>query len=172
MNELSLLNKAFRKLTSGTDERLVRRILDLNEKTSQKNLCLSESDAVELAETRMSALIDNSRVEVGCGALEKLIVKFSESSFVERESWSALLNELIQLFYFIKTETHDGIGDNELIETMYDIYESSGGSAELLEGECERLITRVNGSAPRESSKNAKENGYHYDKAEDEAYDL
>lgn len=164
MNELILLNKAFQKLTSEADSHIVSRLLALNERTARKDLSLSESEAVELAGTRMSALIDNSRVEVGCGALEKLLVKFSESSYVEREIWSALLNELIQLFYFIKTETHDGISDNELVDFMYDSYENHGGSTELLEGDCERLITALNSSyTPRVSKENETQ--------EEEAYD-
>ena len=119
-------------------------ILRLNATLESRGLALTPDEARELAETRQKSLTANSRVELGLGAVEKLILKFSASGYAARESWTELLNLALELFYFVKTETRDGVSDVSLIDFMSDSFEKNGGSPELLAESCERLITRLN----------------------------
>ena len=62
------------------------------------------------------------------------------------DSFAELIGNLAELFYFVKTETHDGISDANLADFMYDRFEGiCAGSAELLTSQCEGLITSLAG---------------------------
>lgn len=66
------------------------------------------------------ALVDNQRIEIGIGAVGRLIKKFRLSSYVPPDGFAELIGYLAELFYFIKTETRDGISDADLADFMYD----------------------------------------------------
>ena len=144
MNELTLLNRA---LAARTDiDADAAAILAVAGETSDGGLTVSQADAVYLAETRSRALIDNQRIEIGIGAVGRLIKKFRTSSYATAEDFAGLIGYLAELFYFVKTETHDGISDIDLVDFMYDRFEGiCAGSTELLSTQCEGLITSLAG---------------------------
>lgn len=135
------------ELTQALNMEYCRELLELNDDTIQKGLILSEIDAKELIDTRNKALSDNSRIEIGIGVLPKIIKKFSESTFIHQSNYSETLNELVDIFYFIKTEVRDKISDNDLIDLMWDYFENRCfGSIELMAGrELEILIKYIHG---------------------------
>lgn len=56
-----------------------------------------------------------------------------KSPFINKESYLGVINELQEIFYYMKNETEDSIGDDEIIEMIDDLYNNScGGSIELL----------------------------------------
>ncbi|MCI8387906.1 MAG: hypothetical protein HFE63_05505 [Clostridiales bacterium] len=145
MNELTLLSRTT-ALSEAAAKYDADAILELNEKTEPRGLVLSPADALEAAHTRARALHENSRIEIGIGAVGKLIDAFSRSTFATQDDWAAIVNSITENFYYIKTETHDKISDNELIEFMFNCFENfCGGSTELLADQCEGLITKING---------------------------
>ena len=121
-------------------------IMALNDITAQYGLVLSEEEAKELSETRNTALTENERVEMGSGAVLKIVKKFCTSRYIDKENYTYILNELTYLFYYIKTETDDKISDNELIDELFERFELyCRGSIDTLEGrEAERLIRKIN----------------------------
>ncbi|MGN1409013.1 MAG: DUF6323 family protein [Eubacteriales bacterium] len=135
---ISIENMSLRPVT--------KELLDLNEITSKYGLTLSAEEAKELSDTRNTALIENDRVEMGCGAITKIIKKFCTSRYINREDYTYILNELVYLFYYIKTETDDKISDNDLINELFERFELyCRGSIDTLEGrEVERLIRKIN----------------------------
>lgn len=143
MNDLIFISRSM--LPS---EAVIRRetagLLRLNAELERKGLALTAEEARDVAMTRHKSLCDNSRVELGLGAAEKLILKFSGSCYAKRESWSELLNLVLEIFYFVKTETRDGVSDAFLIDFMFDSFEENGGSPELLAERCEELISKYN----------------------------
>ena len=144
MNELIFLNRALGGAL--ISERDVGAVLSFNKKTAARGLVLSKAEAVEAVKARSKALYENSRVEVGIGALGRLIETFSQSTFATPEGWAELVCFLTEEFYYIKTETHDRISDFELIRFMFDSFENfCGGSTDLLADQCDGLITRLNG---------------------------
>lgn len=135
------------ELTQAQNREFCRKLLELNDNTIQKGLVLSETDARELIETRNKSLSDNSRVEIGIGIVPKIIERFSQSAFIHQSNYSETLNELVDIFYYIKTESKDKISDNDLIDLMWDYFENRCfGSIELMAGrELEILLKYIHG---------------------------
>lgn len=123
-----------------------REILTLNTVSSEYGLVLTEKEAVELSDTRNKALSETDRLEMGFGAVEKIIKRFCTSHYINKEDYSYVLNEITYLFYYIKTETDDKISDDDLISELFTRFEiSCQGSVDTLESrEVERIIRKVN----------------------------
>lgn len=144
MNELTLLLNSPIP-TEYEIKHTANEILALNDELSSKNLRLTEAEAREIAETRLTSLRQNSRVEIGLGATKRIIKKFSGSTFVSRQDLPGLVTFLTDIFYFIKTETRDAISDAELVDILFDKFENScAGSPELLADACDELIANFN----------------------------
>ena len=144
MNELTLLLNSPIP-TEYEIKHTASEILALNDELSSKNLRLTETEAREIAETRLNSLRQNSRVEIGLGATKRIIKKFSESAFVSRQDLPGLVNFLADIFYFIKTETRDAISDAELVDILFEEFENNcAGSPELLADICDELIAGFN----------------------------
>lgn len=135
MSELISIS-AFNKLRLSNDSETVNDILALNGELSETGLFLTPVQAAELADTRSRALVDNERVELaGGGAVVKLIRKFSNSSYVDRSNFASLMNDLTEIFYYVKSETMDKVNDEVLIDTMFEMFETlCNGDVTLLGG--------------------------------------
>ena len=122
------------------------KILALNDVSREYGLVLTAEDAKELSEIRERSLKDNERLEIGLGAMEGIIRRFSRSSFINQENYAYVIAEVTDLFYYIKTETDDRISDNELLDELYLRFEQRcRGSVDLLLGrEGEILIRKIN----------------------------
>lgn len=135
------------QLIHAQNDEYCRQLMELNETTIQKGLVLSEPEIRELLDTRNKSLMDNSRIELGIGVLPKIIDKFSDSSFIYQSNYAETINELVEIFYYIKTESYDKISDNDLIDIMWDFFENKCyGSIELMTGrELEILLKYIHG---------------------------
>ncbi|MBO6052485.1 MAG: hypothetical protein J6Q17_01990, partial [Clostridia bacterium] len=121
-------------------------LLALNEVSRAYGLTLTAEEARELSETRKTALTENERVEAGIGAVPEIVKKFCASRYVNADNYTYILNEITYLFYYIKTETDDKIGDRALIDELFERFELyCRGSIDVLEGrEAERIIRKIN----------------------------
>jgi len=122
------------------------KILALNDVSREYGLVLTAEDAKELSEIRERSLKDNERLEIGLGAMEGIIRRFSKSSFINQENYAYVIAEVTDLFYYIKTETDDKVSDNELLDELYLRFEQRcRGSVDLLlSREGEILIRKIN----------------------------
>lgn len=123
-----------------------REILELNDISSQYGLVLTEEEARELSDMRNTALNENERIEMGTGAVIEIVKRFCTSHYVNPENYAYILNEVTYLFYYIKTETDDGISDQVLIDELFNRFELwCHGSIDTLAGrEVERIIRKIN----------------------------
>jgi len=137
---------SFQNFALNASQSVSREILELNELSREYGLVLTPEDAAELSETRGKALIDNERIEIGVGAIAEIIRRFSRSRYVNEENYAYILNEVTELFYYIKTETDDKVNDGELLDDLFKRFElTCRGSVELLLGrEADRIIHRIN----------------------------
>lgn len=137
---------SFKNFALNTSQSVSREILELNEISREYGLVLSEEDAVELSETRNKALADNDRIEIGVGAIAEIIKRFSKSRYVNDDNYTYVLNEITDIFYYIKTETNDKVNDRELLDELFKRFElNCRGSMDLLLGrEAERIIRKIN----------------------------
>ncbi len=128
-----LLPAMLNSVTPMLMEKYTRELLELNHKTKGYGLVLTLEDAKCLIEVRNKALCNFGRIELGIEVTKGLIDVFSRSSYINEENYIATLNELQEIFYYLKNETEDKIGDSMLIVVMKDYFENiCGGSLELL----------------------------------------
>ncbi len=128
-----LLPTDFNSMNNIGQTRLINEILEMNKESREFNLVLTPRDAASILEARNEFLQQLARIEMSIDVSKSLIRNFCNSSFITPEDYVATLIELHEIFYHIKNETDDKIGDNELIRVMKDYFENScGGSLELL----------------------------------------
>ena len=109
------------------------KILACNSTTEAYGLTLTQKQALKLVQTRTEVLKKTSRVEFGTGIIDKLILAFCDSPYIEQQNYEDTLHELISLFYSAKNETWDTIPDDTLIKFMKDAFNGyCRGSLELL----------------------------------------
>lgn len=111
----------------------ISEILKTNKESRKYGLALSPAEAYELIEARNRSIQNHGRVELGIEAVKKIITAFCNSPFISPEDYALTLNELIEIFYYMKNQTDDKIGDDELISIMQEFFNTScHGSLELL----------------------------------------
>ena len=115
------------------DQRNAELLLDTNDVTSQYGLRLTQQDVVTLLGTRTAALRDSGRIETGPGIIDRLILAFCDSPYLNEENYVDTICALTELFYYMKNETLDQMTDDELIDRMRHYFDgSTGGSLDLL----------------------------------------
>ena len=113
----------------------LQELRECSEATAPLGYTLSETEVRELAVCRTEALRGSGRVEFAGGVLRRLALRLARSPYADRGSFAAMLADLIEAFYFFKTETRDLLSDDELIELLGQrLDEDCGGSAEALLG--------------------------------------
>lgn len=124
-------------LSDASNSVVVRQILDevseINKRTSEYNLKLSEKDVQVIVEHKATALRNTGRVEFGAGVITKIISEFSDSPYIFQQDYVEKINELVEIFYYYKNETLDQIGDDALIGFMKNCFDNAcQGNIELL----------------------------------------
>lgn len=115
------------------EQSAVKTLLNTNLKSKQYGLVLSEKDAREIMESRNYVLKRLGRVELGIDVISRLIGIFCNSPYINQSDYTAVINELVEGFYYIKNETLDLIDDDDLIAIMKDRFDNHcHGSVDLL----------------------------------------
>lgn len=121
--------------SSTIQKQAVNEILKCNAYTAQFGLALTLEQALELVETRSSALRATGRIEFGGGVIDKIIREFCSSPYISKHNYAEFLHDLMEIFYYYKNETLDLISDEELIKYMKKAFDGvCQGSLELLSG--------------------------------------
>ncbi|WBW97286.1 DUF6323 family protein [Oceanirhabdus sp. W0125-5] len=111
----------------------INELLETNKESEEFNLILTKEDTKEIIKVRGWALQSYGRIEIDMGVAKKLIEKFSSSPFITQEEYVLTLNNLQEIFYYMKNETEDRIGDDMVIDIIYDFYNNEcGGDIEFL----------------------------------------
>lgn len=140
------LPSIFNSMEQALNDSQVNEILKIGEENGECKLVLTKEDAVEIIKARNRTLQSNGRIELGIEVMKKLIQNFSVSSFVHQEDYVSIINELQEIFYYMKNETEDKLGDDELIDIMEKLYNNScGGSIELLKETIELFAINFRG---------------------------
>lgn len=108
-------------------------ILHTNLQSQQYGLQLTPLQAMELLQTRNRVLKSQGRVDTGIEVIKKIAASFCSSPYIHAHEWASTLNELVEIFYYMKNETEDRLGDDELITLMRELFDNrSRGVLELL----------------------------------------
>jgi hypothetical protein len=129
-----------------TREKSERELAEVNERIGEFGLVLTHEEIRGIIEVQHKSLADNDRIEIGAGAALKITEKFAQSRFIARDDFAREVSDILDLFYYLKSEIRDTVSDDELIETMYVFYtDKCAGSFELLSGrETEYIIRYFN----------------------------
>lgn len=145
------LPRLFGTLSLSARERHMTELLELNEKIKRYGLTLAPDDIRQLMAARDRFLRHYGRLELGFEATKQLIEVFSESPYITRENFASTLHELHEIFYDLKNETEDRIGDAKLIGIMKDCFDvECGGALELLRDKMEEFAAEYRIEAMRD----------------------
>ncbi|MFL6980152.1 DUF6323 family protein [Bacillus inaquosorum] len=134
------LSQIFNEIQLSPQSKTMVDLLKLNEKTKEYGLVLKPNDVKNLVVSRNKVLHDHARVELGIEVLKELIEVFSTSPYMDQDNYVETLNELQEIFYYLRNETEDKIGDVKLINQMMDYFNGPcAGSIELLRSKMEEL---------------------------------
>ena len=111
----------------------INEILDLNKFTEKRGLLLSEKQAISLINNRNRYLKELGRIEIGSGTLERIIYTFYTSSYIDKDNYLEILEELTNIFYLYQNEFDNKLTDEQIIEYIKKSSEECG-TIELLEG--------------------------------------
>ena len=130
-----LLPIVLNSLNNALKEQQVNEILQLNDESSKYGMVLTANEVLQLLEARNGFLQHIGRIDIGIEVSKSIVCNFSNSTYMTPEIYVATLHELHEIFYYMKNETEDKIGDDALIKLMKDYFETTcGGSVELLKG--------------------------------------
>lgn len=100
---------------------------------ARTNMTLSPAQAALLVRQQQSALRETGRLAFSGGTLSALAETFCDSPFLQREEWPEVLAELTEIFYALKNETGDRLGDGTLMRAMAARFNGgAGGSLDAL----------------------------------------
>lgn len=142
MADIALFSQRLAGLMTKNDR---NEIMQTNLRASQYALRLTEADAEQIMEARDNALKGLGRMEFGPGIAAELIASFCDSPYIDQAHYAETICDLLELFYYLKNELHDEIGDTELIAIMKDrFHHYCHGALDLLAGrEADRLIQEI-----------------------------
>lgn len=115
-------------------------LLELNEITQKHGLVLTPEDIQKIIVVRNEVLRDYGRIELGVEVTKELIKVFSASPYMDQDHFVDKQNVLHEIFYCLKNETEDRVGDVKLIQKMKDCFDGPcAGSLELLRSKMEQF---------------------------------
>lgn len=110
-------------LVVGRSREEVSNVLACNEVIAEFGLALTEKEAGMLVEARNESLVKYHRIEFGKSILDKLVVAFCDSQYIEGDDYAETLIRLQDMFYQFKNEAEDELTDEELITFMREQFE-------------------------------------------------
>lgn len=125
MNYLSLFQN--NSVSEVQNSFVAKELIQLNKKTQEYGITLSAKDCLDIAQFRNEALIENQRIEIGLGAVEKIIELFCDSPYINQHNFTQTIEALLECFYTIKTETLDKINDDSVLDFLVYLYENVCG---------------------------------------------
>ncbi len=137
------LTEIFHSLDSVTLEKYADEVVEINQKTKEFGLVLTRDEIKNIIVSRNQVLHSYGRVELSVEATKELAEVFCASPYVDDKNYISILYELQEIFYYLKNETEDRIGDSSLINMMREYFDSiCMGSLELLKSRLEEFSER------------------------------
>ncbi|MBB4826600.1 hypothetical protein HNO89_003881 [Sporosarcina luteola] len=131
----------------------VKELLVLNEKTKEYGLVLTPNDVTTMITFRNKVLHDYARVELSNEVLKELIEVYAASPYMDPNHYVETLNDLQEIFYYLRNETEDKISDIKLIDQIMTFFNGPcAGSVELVRSEMEQMAENFRGDLIRGNS--------------------
>lgn len=114
-------------------------ILDLNEKSQIYGLTLNKEDVKEIINSRDNTLKSYGRIELDIGITKMIIENLYKSQYTDKDDYVYAINDLHEVFYYLKNETLDQISDIEIIEIIDEVYNNCSGRIDIVQEKCEEF---------------------------------
>lgn len=135
-------------LNSSMLEKYTDEIIEVNQTANEFGLVLTRDEIKNIIVSRNQVLQNYGRVELSVDVTKELAEVFCASPYVDDKNYVSTLYELQEIFYYVKNETEDKIGDSPLIGVMKDYFDDvCNGSLELLKSKLEEFAERFRGDA-------------------------
>lgn len=135
------MNKNFLSIINEDSTFLANKITNYNIISQKFGIILTDKEALELVKVQQTSLKKHGRINFSHGIVHKLHFAFCDSDYVHSSSYFSILNELIDIFYYYKSESLDTYSDDELIELMEKLFEEGRGSFTYLQ---DKLLDNIN----------------------------
>lgn len=124
-------------------------ILKINEESSAYGLILTPENVEEIIKSRNYSLKTYGRIDLNMDVTKKIINKIYTSQYTDKDDYVEVINDLQDVFYYLKNETLDKISDNEIIDIISDFYEKTSGRIDNIQNLVEKFaldfrLERVN----------------------------
>ena len=114
-------------------------ILDLNEKSQIYGLTLNKEDVKEIINSRDNTLKNYGRIELDIGVTKMIIENLYKSQYTDKDDYVYAINDLHEVFYYLKNETLDQISDIEIIDIIDEVYNNCSGRIDIVQEKCEEF---------------------------------
>ena len=114
-------------------------ILDLNEKSQIYGLTLNKEDVKEIINSRDNTLKNYGRIELDIGITKMIIENLYKSQYTDKDDYVYAINDLHEVFYYLKNETLDQISDIEIIYIIDEVYNNCSGRIDIVQEKCEEF---------------------------------
>ena len=128
-----------KSLNSNLQTKQENEILNLNEESQIYGLTLSQEDVKEIINSRDNTLKNYGRIELDIGVTKMIIENLYKSQYTDKDDYVYLINDLHEIFYYLKNETLDKISDVEIIEIIDEFYNNCSGRIDILQEKCEEF---------------------------------
>lgn len=115
-------------------------ILEINEKSSAYGLILKPEDVEEIIKSRAYSLKSYGRIDLNMDITKKLINNIYSSQYTDKDDYVEVINDLQDIFYFLKNETLDEISDDEIIDMVSEFYEKTSGRMDNIQNLAEKFV--------------------------------
>lgn len=114
-------------------------ILELNKKSQIYGLALKQEDIKEIIKSRNNTLKSYGRIELDINVTKKIIENLYTSQYTDKDDYVESINDLQEIFYYLKNETLDQISDIEIIEIIDEFYNKFSGRIEIVQEKSEEF---------------------------------
>lgn len=113
-------------------------ILKINEESSVYGLILTSENVEEIIKSRGYSLKTYGRIDLNMDSTKKIINKIYISQYTDKDDYVEIINDLQDIFYYLKNETLDKISDNEIIDIIGEFYEETSGRIDNVQNLAEK----------------------------------
>ncbi|UWD48279.1 DUF6323 family protein [Clostridioides difficile] len=117
-------------------------LLETNNESKYYGLVLSKADVKDIITSRNDTLKGYGRIELDIKVTKQLIENIYTSQFTNMDDYLETINDMQEIFYYLKNETDDKICDDEIIEILDELYEKFTGNMDNVRGEAEEFAKK------------------------------
>ncbi len=102
-------------------------------------LALKQEDIKEIIKSRNNTLKSYGRIELDINVTKRIIKNLYTSQYTDKDDYVESINDLQEIFYYLKNETLDQISDIEIIEIIDEFYNKFSGRIEIVQEKSEEF---------------------------------